>query len=173
MTVSHPGSGQIFLGSALGDIDFHRRPSNFFVSFLFHAAVIILIWLLGRSMTPVLHGGRDARAWQAEFPIVFSGTGGGSGGSQDLLPPSTGALPRLTPDEQFAPPSAVVMNENPGASDDANAAYGCGCCASPDRAVGRSAVWSKRAVVEWSGYGRWNRQRVLRRRRTRQRPRIW
>ena len=113
MTASHPGPGQIFLGSTLDGINFHRRPSNFLVSFLFHAAFIALIWLLARSVKPAVHIGAATRAWQAEFPIVFSGTGGGSGGSQDLLPPSTGALPRLTPDEQFAPPSAVVMNENP------------------------------------------------------------
>jgi len=113
MTASHPGPGQIFLGSTLDGINFHRRPSNFLVSFLFHAAFIALIWLLARSVKPAVHIGAATRAWQAERPIVFSGTGGGSGGSQDLLPPSTGALPRLTPDEQFAPPSAIVMNENP------------------------------------------------------------
>lgn len=113
MTALHPGSGQIFLGSTLGDIDFHRRPSNFLVSFLFHAAVITLIWLLARSVTPVFHGGRDARAWRAELPIILAGTGGGSGGGQDVLPASRGALPRARPDEQFVPPSAVSINDSP------------------------------------------------------------
>ena len=71
MTASHPGPGQLFLGSTLGDIDFHRRPSNFLCSFLFHAAFIALIWLLARSVSPVTPAGINARAWQAELPIIF------------------------------------------------------------------------------------------------------
>ncbi len=114
MTASHPSPGQIFLGSTpLGDIDFHRRPANFLCSFLFHAAFIALIWLLARSVSPATPAGVNARAWQAEPPIIFSGTGGGSGGSQDLLPASRGALPRARPDEQFVPPSAVLIKDNP------------------------------------------------------------
>ena len=114
MTASHPSPGQIFLGSTpLGDIDFHRRPANFLCSFLFHAAFIALIWLLARSVSPATPAGVNARAWQAEPPIIFSGTGGGSGGSQDLLPASRGALPRARPDEQFVPPSAVLIKDSP------------------------------------------------------------
>ena len=115
MTATHPGPGQPFLGSLLGDArgDYQTRPSNFLASFLFHVAAIALLWLLATSVVPRRDHGEGRNPWGQPLPIIFAGTGGGSGGAHELLPASRGVLPRVSPDEQFAPPSAVPLNEDP------------------------------------------------------------
>src|SRR4029453_6191363 len=115
MTATHPGYRQPFLGSLLADAagGYQTRPSNIAASFLFHAAALVLLWLAAASVGPVGARKGSKSTWERSLPIIFSGTGGGSGGSKDLLPASRGALPRFSPNEQFAPPSVVLANDNP------------------------------------------------------------
>ena len=138
----------------------HRLPSapaNFLCSFLFHAAFIALIWLLARSVSPATPARIDARAWQAELPIIFSGTGGGSGGSQDLLPASRGALPRAKPDEQFVPPSAVLIKDSPALPMEPLPSLLAADAVPPQTGpLGGSALERHRTVVERAWHGWWN-----------------
>ena len=115
MTAAHPGPGRPFLGSLFGDAggDYQTRPSNILASFCFHAVAIGLLWLAATSVVPKGFRIGDKRSLEPSLPIIFAGTGGGSGGVHELLPASRGALPRLSPEEQFAPSSVVPLSENP------------------------------------------------------------
>jgi periplasmic protein TonB len=113
MTATHPGPGQPYFGSLLSGGDYQTRPSNFLASFLVHALLVVALWQFATWIVP-----RDGHPSLAHSPsavssIIFAGTGGGGGGTHDLLPASRGVLPRLSPDEQLTPPSAVSLNDNP------------------------------------------------------------
>ena len=113
MTATHPGPGQPYFGSLLSGGDYQTRPSNFLASFLFHALLVLALlqfanWIVPRDRHPGL-----AHSPRAAASIIFTGTGGGGGGTHDLLPASRGVLPRLSPEEQLTPPSAVSLNDNP------------------------------------------------------------
>jgi periplasmic protein TonB len=112
MTATHPGSGQPF-GSLLSGGDYQTRPSNILASFLFHALLVVALWEFATWVVPRDGRSAPARGPSAAASIIFAGTGGGSGGTRDPLPASRGVLPRLSPEEQLTPPSAVSLNANP------------------------------------------------------------
>ena len=112
MTATHPGLGQPF-GSLLSGGDYQTRPSNILASFLFHALLVVALWQFATWIVPREGHPGLAHSPSAAASIIFAGTGGGSGGTHDPLPASRGVLPRLSPEEQFTPPSAVILNDNP------------------------------------------------------------
>ena len=98
---------------------YRTKRSTFFVSFVAHALVLVLLFLSGRYVT--VH----RRELQQQVigvvteisPYILPASpsrsgGGGGGGDRDKLPASKGVLPRFAR-EQIAPPTAVVRNQNP------------------------------------------------------------
>ena len=118
MTATYPSptSGTMLFTLSEESCGLYRaRPQAFVLSMLGQAAVIgLLVWLT----TCVAENPRDLKGRISNVinevgPLIFSGVGGGGGGSHDLLPASHGALPRPSLSEQFTPPMAVLMNAHP------------------------------------------------------------
>ncbi len=105
--------GLFSMFSAQDDHDFYRqRGESFVLSLLLQAAALsFLIYL-----TCCLVGGGPplVRPLQfADLPLIFSGHSGGGGGSFDKLPASRGNPPRLSLDQQLAPPNVMRPTEIP------------------------------------------------------------
>jgi protein TonB len=106
------GVQSVFGGDAIGAAQYHTKPSNFFLSFLLHAVCVLLIWQIAGTVLPRIQVS-DPVPLVSSSKIVFSGTGGGSGGNRSPLPASRGVLPEMSPDEQFVPPSVSLPNQEP------------------------------------------------------------
>lgn len=98
---------------------YQTQKNSFFVSFVVHAVIIVLLLTSGSY---VVKHRQDIRQQMIGVVIGVSpyvlhpsksrAGGGGGGGDRSKLPASKGALPRLSR-EQLAPPAVVVRKEVP------------------------------------------------------------
>ncbi|HUO60075.1 MAG TPA: energy transducer TonB [Candidatus Acidoferrales bacterium] len=95
------------------------QKGSFVLSFMLQSLGLGLILLLGTivAKNPKVVTNKISSMMDDAVPLVLdAGTkpmgGGGGGGGSDKMPAPKGALPKLS-DKQLAPPSVVVLNENP------------------------------------------------------------
>jgi protein TonB len=96
---------------------YRTRPANFLVSLLVHAlGISFAIWLAAWTASRTDVGPRIRQLMKNASPISFSSEnpgGHGGGGTHDRLAASKGAVPKMTLDDQLAPPEAVPTNLDP------------------------------------------------------------
>ena len=88
------------------------RNANFLASFFVHVmGLAILLWIAARVPGAAPRLGRDVRRVIAPISFLADEPGGhGGGGTHDMMAASRGALPKMTLEDQLAPPQAVPVN---------------------------------------------------------------
>lgn len=116
MTAATPGpSGQNIFSQFSGDGGglYRTRRETFVFSLIAQAAVVVLLSYFARyaiiGAPPLIKQLGELK----QLPLVFSGKGGGGGGSLDKLPPSHGDLPKASLEVQIVPPTVMRPTEMP------------------------------------------------------------
>jgi protein TonB len=97
---------------------YRARPQHFLLSLLAHALAITVALVVAAyvARNPGELGRGIRIALDTPGPITFSAEkpgGHGGGGTREKLPPSFGAAPKMTLEDQLTPPEAVLQNLNP------------------------------------------------------------
>jgi TonB family protein len=115
MTAASPGPGpNIFSMLSEQDGGFYRARRETFVFSLMAQAAVVAVLIYFTSC--VIRSTPEISSRLPKFnelPLVFSGRGGGGGGSHDPLRASRGNLPKASLDPQLVPPTAILPQESP------------------------------------------------------------
>ena len=103
-------------GSLFGERQglYQARSTNFLVSFLAHLLAIAVVLALSNFVVnhhDAIKSSIDKVVDSA--PLIFTGKGGGGGGDGNKFQASHGALPKLSLEDQLAPPTVIVRAEHP------------------------------------------------------------